>query len=110
MNYHIVESLETELATADRTHATPDGIQQQSGLCTGMAWDNYDANAETLTGSGTLHYTFGICYQNIASNEVEDNDMVSKQDSVVMKPHLAKHKRAFHSRDSAMEPYMTKQR
>ena len=30
-----------------------------------LAWDNYDENTETLSGSGTLQDTVGICYQNI---------------------------------------------
>jgi hypothetical protein len=66
ISYHTVEALETELATniSDRHCATPDGILQVAGICTGLAWDNYDEMNETLSGSGTLHDTVGICYQN----------------------------------------------
>ena len=67
VSYHIVENIETELATSisEKHQSTPDGILQQSGLATGLAWDNYDELNETLSGSNTLHDTVGICYQNI---------------------------------------------
>ena len=44
IDYNTADSLETDLATSitDRQQATPDGIQQQPGLCTSLAWDNYD--------------------------------------------------------------------
>ena len=52
----------------NRKTAAPDGIVQEQGLCTSLAWDSYDENTETLSGLGTLHDTVGICYQ----NEVEE--------------------------------------
>ena len=42
----------------------PDMLVQESGLCTGTAFDNYDELTETLSGKDTLHDTVGICYQN----------------------------------------------
>ena len=67
ISYYTVEAIETDLATniCERNCATPEGIQKVSGLCTGLAWDNYDKNTETLSGANTLHDTVGICYQNI---------------------------------------------
>ena len=42
ISYHTVESIETDLATniSQRNYATPEGIVQKQGLCTGLAWDN----------------------------------------------------------------------
>ena len=48
----------TEINT--RKTAAPDGIVQEQGLCTSLAWDNYDENTETLSGLGTLHDTVEI--------------------------------------------------
>lgn len=66
ISYHTTERLETELATeiSNRNHATPDGMNELAGLCTSLAWDNYDELTETLSGRETLHDTVGICYQN----------------------------------------------
>ena len=62
ISYHGAEMIETELANeiVERQHSTPDGMVQKQGLCTGLAWDNYDENTETMSGSGTLHDTVGI--------------------------------------------------
>lgn len=67
ISYHIVEELEAQIASdiSDRRMTTPDAILKEPGLFTGLAWDNYDENRETLSGSGTLHDTVGICYENI---------------------------------------------
>jgi hypothetical protein len=72
--YHTAYLLETDLATSitDWQVATPDGLLQQPGLCTSLAWDNYDENCETLSGKWTLHDTVGICYQNISLNTLSD--------------------------------------
>ena len=78
VGYHGAEQLETQLATTifDRTHTTPDGIIKKPGLCTSLAYDNYDEQTETLSGHGTLHDTVGICYQ----NEQEDTYTVMPSD------------------------------
>ena len=39
-------------------------LLQQPGLCTCLAFDNYDELTETLSGRDTLHDTVGICFQN----------------------------------------------
>ena len=43
----------------------PEGVIKRPGLCTGVAFDNFDVNIETLNGLGTIHHTYGIIYQNI---------------------------------------------
>ena len=50
----------------------PKGIRKIPGVCTGTAWDNFDSNIETLSGLGTIHHTYGICYQN-ESNVSQDS-------------------------------------
>ena len=66
INYHTIEELETELPTSitEKDRSTPQGMLTKPGLATGVAWDNYDENSETLSGAGTLHDTVGILYQN----------------------------------------------
>ena len=105
--YHTVESIETELACVitEKHHASPDGIHQQSGLCTGIAWDNYDENSETLSGSGTLHDTVGICYQNMKQTTEDNQDYDTDN---IIKPRKAKPKRSFSSKDTTLEPYRKK--
>ena len=67
ISYHTVEAIETGLKTniCEKNCATPEGIYNISGLCTGLAWDSYAENTETLSGAKTLHDTVGICNQNI---------------------------------------------
>ena len=50
----------------------PDGLLKNEGFATSLAWDNYDENTETLSGSGTLHDTVSIYHQNIQDVSVED--------------------------------------
>ena len=40
-------------------------IEKLPDLCTGLAWDNFNINMETPSGSDTINHTYGICYQNI---------------------------------------------
>ena len=66
LSYDEVKALETAFAfTAEESdrHA-PDGIELNPDLATGLAWNNYDVNMDTLDGKNTLHATVGICYQN----------------------------------------------
>ena len=71
IGYHVSEELETDLAISisDRDLTRPDEILPLEGLATGLAFDNYDENCETLSGSGTLHDTVGITYQNVSDSE-----------------------------------------
>ena len=58
ISYDEVKTLETELAfSAEKSNS--DGILLLPNLGTGLAWDNYDVNMETLDGKDTLHATFG---------------------------------------------------
>ena len=56
-------ALEETVQNSDKDFV-PKGILRRSGLCTGTAWDNFDVNIETLSGLGTIHHTYSICYQN----------------------------------------------
>ncbi|KAH3775243.1 hypothetical protein DPMN_176643 [Dreissena polymorpha] len=60
------------MSVSEKSHATPDGILKIPGLSTALAWDNYDEMNETLSGSGTLHDTVGICYQNISTESARN--------------------------------------
>jgi len=67
LSYDEVKSLETEFAFSVEANNqdAPDGVEMNPNLGTGLAWDNYDVNMETLDGKDTLHATVGICYQNM---------------------------------------------
>ena len=77
-----------------------------------MAWDNYDENSETLSGSGTLHDTVGICYQNLTPQNTEQNINLAREDSsdfgeagpAAKRPR----KRSFEKQDIQLEPYRKK--
>ena len=66
IGYTLCEEYETEIArqALQKEKATPEGILAAKGLTTAIPWDNYDENNDTLSGSGTLHDTQGICFQN----------------------------------------------
>ena len=79
IGYHTSEELETDFALSLMEHpgVTPENISRQPGLVTGLAWDNFDSNLETLSGKGSLHDTFGICYQYVECKESENPSMQS---------------------------------
>ena len=122
VNYHTVEALETELATeiTERKQTTPDGILKQAGLATGLAWDNYDENNETLTGSGTLHDTVGICYQNQIDSQTDDGaEGPLTEETEIQNDHVHPEKitrtgtgrtlkRSFEAKELILEPYRKK--
>lgn len=54
-----------ESAIQQSNSAVPNGIEKIPLLSTGLAWDNFDINIETPSGSDTIHHTYGICYQNV---------------------------------------------
>ena len=114
--YHTVEEIETSLATdiSSRQSSTPDGIVQQPGLVTSLAWDNYDENIETLSGCDTVHDTVGICYQNIPSG-IQDNILTDTPSTTQETEHLSvevtktkRSSRAFVSEPQPLEPYRKK--
>ncbi|XP_003725007.2 uncharacterized protein LOC100893398 [Strongylocentrotus purpuratus] len=71
ISYDEVKGLETEIAytCSNCDRETPAGLHLLDALGTGLAWDNYDVNTETLDGKDTLHATVGICYQNELPSE-----------------------------------------
>lgn len=73
LSYDEVKSLETEFAFSAHENdcESADGIKFQPDLATGLAWDNYDVNIETLDGRDTLHATVGICYQSMTEEANE---------------------------------------
>lgn len=93
IGYHTSEELETDCALSlmERPGVTPENIIRKPGLFTGVAWDNFDSNLETLSGKGGLHDTFGICYQHMEYEELgnqtteiepqKENDENHKQDA-----------------------------
>ena len=63
-SYTTLEELETELTySMEDNDLTPDGIEKDPNLATGVAFDNFDRFVETLSGKDTLHDTVGIVYQ-----------------------------------------------
>ena len=47
-------------------------IRKDSKECIGLAWENFDVNLKTLSGAGSIHHTYGICYQNASVPEEEE--------------------------------------
>ncbi len=93
IHYNTAEKIVTSLATTiqDKQNSTPDGLLMLPGLCTGIAWHNYDELIETLSGAGTLHDTFGICYQNI-SPQVSQVPQVDQSNASTAHPLITKKK------------------
>ena len=57
----------------DRKKTLPDGLLGESSLSTGLAFDNFDENKDSLSGGGTHHDTQGICYQNGKMNSTSQS-------------------------------------
>ena len=111
LSYHTIESIETDLAmtVSDRNISTPDGLVCEPGLSTAVAWDNYDENSETLSGSGTLHDTVGICYQNISTDRTESNrPIVGDIARAEEEPRRRHRKRTFTAEEHELTPYRKK--
>ena len=106
IGYHTVEAIETDLATdiSLRDSVSPDGIQRMPGLCTALAWDNYDEFTNSLSGSGSLHDTVGICYQN---NSTVGACGTNATESVTGQP-WKRSKRSLVLKESNLEPYRKK--
>ena len=75
ISYNAAEELETELTfTAhEKNKIIPNGISPFPGLCTHVAFDNFDRIVDTVNGKETLHDTVGIIYQFIPQNHVPEN-------------------------------------
>ena len=63
--------MELEHTCKRSSDLVPNGIVKQRDLSIGLAWNNFDLNIETLSGAGTVHHTYDICYQNIDENCME---------------------------------------
>lgn len=114
ISYHLTEEIETRLATeiTERKQSTPDGLSMKPGLATGLAWDNFDQNTETVSGSGTVHDTVGICYQNMISENTEDNNSSNNNSDSTVPGTIAKKtkhtSRVFSTSQKSLEPYRKK--
>ena len=117
LSYHTAEEIETGLAEdiIQKDEVTPDGLQKKKGLCTGLAWDNYDEMNETLSGRGTLHDTVGICYQNeieeIEPMEIRENVDFNRNPSEPEKKTIdkaGKKRRTLEIKEQEIEPYHKK--
>jgi hypothetical protein len=93
------------LSVKEKELTTPFGISLKSDLATGLAWDNYDENNETLSGSGTLHDTTGICYQKVEFSPSSHNNTTINTDRNAGK---RKRKRSFDYQPDDLEPYRKK--
>ena len=60
--------------------AVPDSLSQESGLCKAFAFDNYDENCKILSGTGTIHDTVRIHYQNLLYVTTGDTEKFSLLD------------------------------
>ena len=108
--------METELATSitERNHVSPHALEQMPGLATALAWNNYDENIETLSGSGSLHDTVGICYQHeraLLGNASESDDTEDLQSTCTLDQQRESgrsSKRVFHMKQPILEPYRKK--
>ena len=83
-----------ESSIRENSELLPEGIKKVTThpLGTGIAWDNFDINLETLSGGNSIHHTFGICYQQI-QNDVSQQD---NSDTAVLGSIKRKIKDIFH--------------
>ena len=87
----------------------PSHIQISPNLSTGLAWDNFDINIETLSGANTIHHTYGIYYQNIMPSENSQFDFDIKPNSFVNMQIERKFKKVpIESKLEHSEPYHKK--
>ncbi len=70
-------------------------------LASGLAWDNYDVNTETLDGKNTLHSMVGICYQNQPPLE----SLLDKQPANPVGTFTGRMRRRFHGSERIILPF-----
>ena len=101
LGYNEVKALETEFAFSaeENERDAPDGIQLKPNLGTGLAWDNYDVNMETLDGKDTLHATVRICYRN--QNSTDENEPVGENTGT----RVGRNRRQFDGKEREVAPY-----
>ena len=104
VSYDEVKSLETEFAFSAEANNrdSPDGLDLSPIRGTGLAWDNYDVNMDTIDGKDTLHATVGICYQNI---ENEACTIIPDDTSTVSGIRIGRKRRQFDGKEREIEPY-----
>ena len=83
-------------------------MNRRPGLATALAWDDYDENTETLSGGGTLHDTFGICYQNTMPEIPTEPDPDASEPEIPVSTG-EKRKRSFSMKSSKLQPYRKNQ-
>ena len=108
LNYSSLEELETATAeaTLERKQACPEDTIQ--GYPIGLAFDNFDEFTQTLSGSGTLHDTMGILYQNMPSSPSERIPIHSSGNQAIPDEitRETKKKRSLTVADEPLVPYV----
>ena len=104
LSYDEVKALETEFAFSAETNDQDalDGVDLNLNRGTGLAWDNYDVNMDTIDGKDTLHATVGNCYQNMqdATNTNEPDDVPT-----VTGIQSGRKRRQFDGKEREIDPY-----
>jgi hypothetical protein len=104
VSYDEVKSLENEFAFSVEANdqVSPDGLGLSPDRGTGLAWDNYDVNMDTIDGKDTLHATVGICYKNM---DDEASTTIRDDTSNVSGIRIGRKRRTFQGKEQEIEPY-----
>ena len=108
-SYTSLEELETEatFASGNRLEICPEDILRTTNLCTGLAFDNFECFADTLSGKDTLHDTVGIIYQNI--DTAQNNSDVRENIATDIRPEgSTKRRRTYDTESHELESYAKK--
>ena len=102
LSYDEIKALETEFVYSAEANAkeAPYSARLNPTLGTGLAWDNYDVNMETIDGKDTFHATVGICYQNDDTTNNTGNVSQPVIDTI-----KGRKRRQFSGEDCEIEPY-----
>ena len=86
----------------------PELFLRDPNLCTAVAWNNFDVNISTLSGADSMHYAFGICYE----NESQTSREIPKREDTVKKKKKIKDitKLLRHEQAQEIDPYRKKPR
>ena len=82
-SYSILEGIETEatFTSSERSDICPEGMVRFPGLCTGLAFNNFDRFIDTTSGKDTLHDTVGIIFENQDESVIQQNNASITPDS-----------------------------
>ncbi len=114
VSYNVVEGTETEIASSltETDGLLPDMSLQQPGLCTSLAFDDYNELTETLSSRDTLYDTVGISFQNRIPEDtvtIAMHKVMSKEDSGDDIPKRSlKRRRQYEPEDRTISPYKRK--